>query len=144
MALWVGNFRVYSKVLLLNHLFISLDVKDLKIIWSKIQETMMLEDLRSLLTIKSKIAFYPIGKIIVPRRTVYSGKNFMYHCWKTKFLPKKKNLSLSAGKLSLEKKSLRFWIVSGVDPKIYKSFGGKNLALCLRFPPIKSQVYFLF
>lgn len=52
MALWVGigNFRVYSKVLLLNHLFISLDVKDLKIIWSKIQETMMLEDLRSLLT----------------------------------------------------------------------------------------------
>lgn len=30
MTLWVGKFRVYSKVLLLNHLFISLDVKDVK------------------------------------------------------------------------------------------------------------------
>ena len=32
--------------------------------------------------------------------------------------------------------------MSSVDPK--KSFGGKNLALCLRFSPIKSQVHFLF
>ena len=30
MTLWVGKFRVYSKVLLLNYLFISLDVKDVK------------------------------------------------------------------------------------------------------------------
>ena len=28
MTLWVGKFKVYSKVLLLNHLFISLDGKD--------------------------------------------------------------------------------------------------------------------
>ena len=30
MTLWVGKFRVYSKVMLLNYLFISLDVKDVK------------------------------------------------------------------------------------------------------------------
>ena len=40
---------------------------------------------------------------------------------------RQKKLSLLAGKLSIEKKSLRFWIVSSVEQKIYKSFGEKNL-----------------
>ena len=57
---------------------------------------------------------------------------------------RQKKLSLLAGKLSIEKKSLRFWIVSSVEQKIYKSFGEKNLALCRFFSPIKSHGYILY
>ena len=61
---------------------------------------------------------------------------------KTKSLEKK--LSLLAGKLSMEKKVYAFEWCSVLIQKHTKSFGGKNLAPCLRFSPIKSQVYFLF
>ena len=46
-------------------------------------------------------------------------------------------LSLLAGKLSLEKKSLRFWMVFGFESKI----GGKNLALCNGFVSSTVKVY---
>ena len=48
------------------------------------------------------------------------------------------------GKIVHRKKSLRFWIVSSVEQKIYKSFGEKNLTLCRFFSPIKSHVYILY
>ena len=61
---------------------------------------------------------------------------------KTKSLEKK--LSLLAGKLSMEKKVYAFELCLVFIQKHTKSFGGKNLAPCLRFSSIKSQVYFLF
>ena len=60
--------------------------------------------------------------------------------WKTKSVCK----SLSAGKLFVAKKVCAFELCPVLIQKYTKSFGGKNLALCLRFSPIKSQVYFLF
>ena len=45
------------------------------------------------------------------------------------FVKKKKLLNLYAGNLSMEKKSLRFGMVSDVDQKITKSFGGKKSRL---------------
>ena len=44
----------------------------------------------------------------------------------------------------MAKKVCAFEMCPVLIQKYTKSFGGKNLALCLRFSPIKSQVYFLF
>ena len=44
----------------------------------------------------------------------------------------------------MAKKVCAFELCPVLIQKYTKSFGGKNLALCLRFSPIKSQVYFLF
>ena len=44
----------------------------------------------------------------------------------------------------MAKKVCAFELCPVLIQKYTKSFGGKNLAPCLRFSPIKSQVYFLF
>jgi len=49
----------------------------------------------------------------------------------------KKKLSLLAGKLSLEKKGCVFERCLVLSQKYTKSFGGKNLALCKGFVPLK-------
>ena len=60
--------------------------------------------------------------------------------WKTKSVCK----SLSARKLFVAKKVCAFELCPVLIQKYTKSFGGKNLALCLRFSPIKSQYIFCF
>jgi len=50
---------------------------------------------------------------------------------------RKKKLSLLAGKLSLEKKGCVFERCLVLSQKYTKSFGGKNLALCKGFVPLK-------
>ena len=44
----------------------------------------------------------------------------------------------------MEKKVYAIEMCPVLIQKYTKSFGGKNLAPCLRFSPIKSQVYFFF
>ena len=65
----------------------------------------------------------------------------MYHCWKTKFWPKK-NLSLSAGKLSLEKKVCAFELCLVLIQKYTKSFGGeKSCSMLTIFSHQKSSIF---
>ena len=61
---------------------------------------------------------------------------------KTKSLEKK--TKSFGGKIVHGKKVYAFELCLVFIQKHTKSFGGKNLAPCLRFSPIKSQVYFLF
>ena len=83
------------------------------------------------------------GQIAIKTKSLLTGKILCIIAEKLSF-GQKKNLSLYAGKLSLEKKVCAFELCLVLIQKYTKSFGGKNLAPCLRFSPIKSQVYFLF
>ena len=54
-----------------------------------------------------------------------------------------KNSKSFGGKIVHGKKFCAFELCLVLIEKYTKSFGGKNLAPCWRFPPIKIRVYFL-